>query len=375
MKKVVIVSACRSAIAKAKMDDREWTIPPVIKLGGEVIKKAIYDAGVPINRVDHVIMGCVNQENLGQNPARQAACMGNLPCETTATTINSVCGSGLDSINMAAQMIQSDNADIVVAGGMEYMSSYMNNIDKILEDFIQKVPMIYLGELIANKYKISREEADEFAYSSYCKYINAFKSGKFFDETVSIKPFCEEDNCFRECALDELSNLKNVSGLTTGILTAGNSTCNADGAAVVVMMSEEKAKELNIHPMATFVGGCLGGTKPSNMCIGSVISTNKLLRRLNLSINDIDLIELNEAFASQVIATCRELNIDMNKLNVNGGSIAMGHPIGASGARILVTLIHEMKRRKVKRGLATISIGGGMGCSTIIEMDNGGIEI
>ena len=390
-KKVVIAGACRTAIGK--MGGVLSTVPAV-DMGSIVIKEALKRAGVPADQVDHVYMGCVIQAGLGQNVARQASLNAGLPIETPAVTVNVVCGSGLNCVNMAAQMIKAGDADIVVAGGMENMSMApyamtkarfgyrMNNatiidtmVNDALTDAFNHYHMMITAENVCDKYGITREELDEFSANSQQKCEKAIAEGKFADEIVpvpvkvkkEIVDFVTDEGPRAGTTAESLAKLKCCSGKEGGLVTAGNASGINDGAAAIVVMSEEKAKELGVTPMATWVAGALGGVEPEIMGVGPVASTKKVLAKTGLTIDDMDLIEANEAFAAQSIAVARDLHFDMSKVNVNGGAIALGHPVGASGCRILVTLLHEMQKRDSHRGLATLCIGGGMGCSTIVE--------
>ena len=392
-KKVVIAGACRTAIGK--MGGVLSTVPAV-DMGSIVIKEALKRAGVPADQVDHVYMGCVIQAGLGQNVARQASLNAGLPIETPAVTVNVVCGSGLNCVNMAAQMIQAGDADIVVAGGMESMSMApfalpkarfgyrMNNgtlvdtmVNDALTDAFNHYHMMITAENVAEQWGLTREELDEFAAASQQKAVAAQESGRFKDEIVPVEVKQRKKTVIVDTdegprpgtTAESLAGLRCCSGKPDGVITAGNASGINDGAACVVVMSEEKAKELGVTPMATWVAGALGGVDPSIMGVGPVASTKKVLAKTGMSIDDFDLIEANEAFAAQSLAVGRELGINPEKLNVNGGAIALGHPVGASGCRILVTLLHEMQKRDAKKGLATLCIGGGMGCSTIVERD------
>ena len=392
-KKIVLAGACRTAIGKM---GGALSTTPAPKLGSIVIEEALKRAGVPKDAVDHVYMGCVIQAGLGQNVARQASIGAGLPIETTAVTVNVVCGSGLNCVNMAAQMIQAGDADIVVAGGMENMSMApyaamnarfgyrMNNgklvdtmVNDALWDAFNQYHMMITAENVAEKYGISREELDEFSANSQQKCEAAQAAGKFKDEIVPVEikqkkktiVFDTDEGPRAGTTAESLSVLRCCSGKEGGVVTAGNASGINDGAAAIVVMSEEKAKELGVTPMATFVAGALGGVDPTIMGVGPVASTKKVLAKTGMSIDDFDLIEANEAFAAQSVAVARDLGFNPEKLNVNGGAIALGHPVGASGCRILVTLLHEMQKRDAKKGLATLCIGGGMGCSTIVERD------
>ena len=387
--KVVIASACRTAIGKM---GGALSNTPAADLGAIVIKEALNRAGVKPEMVDEVKMGCVIQAAQGQNVARQAAIKAGLPIEVPAITINVVCGSGLKCVNDAATMIKAGEADIVVAGGMENMSMApyamtkarfgyrMNNatiidcmVNDALTDAFNHYHMMITAENVCDKYGITREELDEFSANSQQKCEAAIAAGKFDEEIVPVPvkvkkemvDFVKDEGPRPGTTAESLSKLRCCSGKEGGLVTAGNASGINDGAAAVVVMSESKAKELGITPMATWVAGALGGVEPEIMGVGPVASTKKVLAKTGLTI--MDLIEANEAFAAQSIAVARDLKFDMSKVNVNGGAIALGHPVGASGCRILVTLLHEMKKRGSNRGLATLCIGGGMGCSTIVE--------
>ena len=391
-KKVVLAGACRTAIGT--MGGALSTTPASV-LGSIVIKEALNRAGVPADKVDHVYMGCVIQAGLGQNVARQASIKAGLPIETPAVTVNVVCGSGLNCVNMAAQMIQAGDADIVVAGGMENMSMApyaamqgrygyrMNNatlvdtmVNDALWDAFNQYHMGITAENVAEQWGLSREQLDEFAAASQQKCEKAMAEGKFKDEIVPVEVkkkketvLVDTDEGPRPGTTKESIARLRPAFKPDGIVTAANASGINDGAAAIVVMSEEKAKELGVKPMATFVAGALGGVDPSIMGVGPVASTKKVFAKTGLTIDDMDLVEANEAFAAQSLAVARDLNFDMSKVNVNGGAIALGHPVGASGCRILVTLLHEMQKRDAKKGLATLCIGGGMGCSTIVERD------
>ena len=390
-KKVVLAGACRTAIGRM---GGALSNTPAVELGAIVIKEALNRAGVKPEQVDEVLMGCVIQAAQGQNVARQASIKACLPIEVPAVTLNVVCGSGLKCVNEAANMIMAGQADIVVAGGMENMSMApyamtkarfgyrMNNatiidtmVNDALTDAFNHYHMMITAENVCDKYGITREELDAFAANSQQKCEAAIAAGKFDDEIVPVPvkvkkevvDFKVDEGPRAGVTAESLGALKCCSGKEGGLITAGNSSGINDGAAAIVVMSEEKAKELGVTPLATWVAGALGGCEPEIMGVGPVASTRKVFAQTGLTIDDIDLVEANEAFAAQSIAVARDLNFDMSKVNVNGGAIALGHPVGASGCRILVTLLHEMKRSGANRGLATLCIGGGMGCSTIVE--------
>ena len=392
-KKVVLAGACRTAIGKM---GGALSNTPAADLGAIVIKEALNRAGVKPEMVDEVKMGCVIQAAQGQNVARQASIKAGLPIEVPAITINVVCGSGLKCVNDAATMIMAGEADIVVAGGMENMSMApyamtkarfgyrMNNatiidtmVNDALTDAFNHYHMMITAENVAEQWGLTREELDEFAAASQQKAVAAQESGRFKDEIVPVEVKQRKKTVIVDTdegprpgtTAESLAGLRCCSGKEGGMVTAGNASGINDGAAAVVVMSEEKAKELGVTPMATYVTGALGGVDPSIMGVGPVASTKKALAKADLTIDDMDLIEANEAFAAQSVAVARDLKFDMSKVNVNGGAIALGHPVGASGCRIFVTLLHEMQKRDAKKGLATLCIGGGMGCTTIVERD------
>ena len=391
-KKVVIASACRTAIGTM---GGSLSTTPAAELGAIVIKEALNRAGVAPEAVDQVYMGCVIQAGLGQNVARQASIKAGLPIEVPAVTMNVVCGSGLNCVNQAAQMIMAGDADVVVAGGMENMSMApyavpqarygyrMNNgtlvdcmIKDALWDAFNDYHMITTADNICREWGLTREELDEFALKSQLKAEEAQKTGAFEKEIVPVMvkkkkemiEFKVDEGPRHGSTIEGLAKLRTIN--PDGFVTAGNASGINDGAAAVVDMSEEKAKELGVKPMATFVAGALAGVRPEVMGIGPVASTKKVMAKTGMKIEDFDIIEANEAFAAQSVAVGKDLGIDVDRqLNPNGGAIALGHPVGASGCRILVTLLHEMQAKGAKTGLATLCIGGGMGCSTIVKMD------
>ena len=392
-KKVVLAGACRTAIGKM---GGALSNTPAAELGSIVIKEALNRAGVKPEQVDEVLMGCVIQAAQGQNVARQASIKAGLPIEVPAVTLNVVCGSGLNCVNQAAAMIMAGQADIVVAGGMENMSMApyamtkarfgyrMNNativdtmVNDALTDAFNHYHMMITAENICDRWNLTREELDEFSANSQQKAEKAMAEHKFDDEIVpvpvkvkkQIVEFKVDEGPRPGTTVETLAKLRCCSGKEGGMVTAGNASGINDGAAAIVVMSEEKAKELGVTPMATWVQGALAGVEPEVMGIGPVAATRKVMERTGLTVDDMDLIEANEAFAAQSVAVARELGFDMSKVNVNGGAVALGHPVGASGCRILVTLLHEMQKRDAKKGLATLCIGGGMGCATIVERD------
>lgn len=389
-KEVVIVSAVRTAIGSFGGAFKDVSAP---QLGSVVIKEALAKAGLAPDSVDEVIMGNVLQAGLGQNPARQAAMAAGLPQEVSSMTINKVCGSGLKAVHLATQAILAGDADIVVAGGMENMSQapYLLKgardgfkmgdqklVDTMVSDGLtcafNDYHMGVTAENLCTKYELTREEQDEFAANSQQKAVQAMEDGKFKDEIVPVEVKKKKE--ILTIDTDEYprkgTTAEKLGGLRPafkkdGSVTAGNASGINDGAAAVVVMSKDKADELGIKPLVKIVANASSGVDPSIMGIGPVTAVKKAMEKGGQSMEDMDLLEANEAFAAQALAVGRELQFDPEKLNVNGGAIALGHPIGASGTRILVTLIHEMKRREAKKGLATLCIGGGQGVATIVE--------
>jgi len=388
---VVIVSAVRTAIGSFQGALKDV---PATKLGAIVIEKALEKAGVSKDAVDEVIMGNVLQAGLGQNPARQASIQAGLPQSVSALTINKVCGSGLKAIHLATQAIIAGDADIIVAGGMENMSQspyLLRNardgfrmgdqkvVDSMISDGLwcafNDYHMGVTAENLCDQYNITREEQDKFSARSQGKAAQAIEAGKFAEEIVPVEVpqrkgdsivFSEDEYPKKDSTEEKLAKLR-PAFKKDGSVTAGNASGINDGAAAVVVMSKAKADELGLTPLATIVANASAGVDPSIMGIGPVEAVKKVLNKSQLSLEDIDLIEANEAFAAQSIAVDRELSINHDILNVNGGAIALGHPIGASGARIFVTLLHEMKKRDAKTGLATLCIGGGQGVATIVK--------
>lgn len=389
-KEVVIVSAVRTAIGSFGGAFKDVSAP---QLGSVVIKEALAKAGLSPDSVDEVIMGNVLQAGLGQNPARQAAMAAGLPQEVSSMTINKVCGSGLKAVHLATQTILAGDADIVVAGGMENMSQapYLLKgardgfkmgdqklVDTMVADGLtcafNDYHMGVTAENLCTKYELTREEQDEFAANSQQKAVQAIEDGKFKDEIVPVEVKKKKE--ILTIDTDEYprkgTTAEKLGGLRPafkkdGSVTAGNASGINDGAAAVVVMSKEKAEELGIKPLVRIVANASSGVDPSIMGIGPVTAVKKAMEKGGQSMEEMDLVEANEAFAAQALAVGKELQFNPEKLNVNGGAIALGHPIGASGTRILVTLIHEMKRREAKKGLATLCIGGGQGVATIVE--------
>lgn len=389
--KVVLVGAVRTPIGTFRGAFKNVS---AVDLGAAAIKAALERGGVTSDQVDEVIMGNVLQAGLGQNPARNASLRAGLPEEVPSMTINKVCGSGLKAIHLAVQAIQAGDAEIIVAGGMENMSQapYLvkNGRDgfgmgdqKLLDSMIHDgltcaVENYHMGitaENLNDAYGISREEQDHFAAESQQKAARAQESGVFDEEIVPIEVpqrkgdplIVDRDESVRAgTTVDKLGKLKPAFH-KDGSVTAGNASGINDGASAIIVMSERRAQELQVTPLAHIRVNANAAVKPSIMGIGPVSATRRALEKADMSIDDLDLIEANEAFAAQSIAVQRDLELPADRLNVNGGAIALGHPIGASGTRILVTLLYEMKRRESKTGLATLCIGGGQGVATIVE--------
>ena len=391
-RKVVLAGACRTAIGT--MGGQLSSIPAP-DLGAMAIKEALKRAGVKPEQVDEVYMGNVIQAGLGQNPARQSAINAGIPVEVPAITINVLCGSGLHCVNLAAKLIENGNADIVVAGGMESMSRapYLvqqgrfgyrmgnaaledSRIRDALTDAFGGYHMGITAENIAEEWGLTREQLDEFAAWSQQKASKAIEEGKFKDEIFPVEVKVKKNTIVVDTdegprpgtTKESIAKLR-PAFKKDGVVTAANSSGINDAAAAIIVMSEEKAKELGVKPMATWIAGELAGVEPRIMGIGPVAATRKTMEKCGYTIGDFDLIEANEAFAAQSVAVGHDLGFDMDKLNVNGGAIALGHPVGCSGTRILVTLIYEMEKRDAKKGLATLCVGGGMGCAAIIERD------
>ncbi|GKU23308.1 acetyl-CoA C-acetyltransferase [Clostridium folliculivorans] len=391
MREVVIASAVRTAVGSFGGALKDV---PAVDLGATVIKEALNRAGVDGALVDEVIMGNVIQAGLGQNVARQAVIKAGLPVEVSAMTINKVCGSGLRAVSLAAQMIKAGDADVIIAGGMESMSQapYIlktarfgqrmgdgkmidSMINDALTDAFNNYHMGITAENIAEQWNLTREEQDAFAAASQQKAEKAIKEGRFKDEIVPVvipqrkgepKVFDTDEFPRFGTTAETLAKLK-PAFKKDGTVTAGNASGINDGAAAFVVMSAEKAAELGIKPLVKIVSYGSKGLDPTIMGYGPFHATKKALEVANLTVEDLDLIEANEAFASQSLAVAKDLNFDMSKVNVNGGAIALGHPVGASGARILVSLLHEMEKRDAKKGLATLCIGGGLGTALIVE--------
>jgi len=392
VKEVVIASACRTALGKFGGSLKSV---PAVELGAIVIKEALNRAGITDpSIVDEVVFGNVLQAASGQNPARQAMIKAGMSIETPAMTINKVCGSGLRCVSLAAQMIKAGDADIVVAGGMENMSlapyavpnarwGYRMGDGKLVDvmikdglwDAFNGYHMGITAENVAAQFNVTREQQDEMAANSQAKAIKAIKEGKFKDEIVPVTIhnkkgdiIFDTDEFPREgVTVEGLAKLKPAFKKDGGTVTAGNASGINDGAAALVIMSADKAKELGITPLAKIVSYASAGVDPSIMGTGPIPSSRKALEKAGLKVEDLSLVEANEAFAAQAVYCCRELGFDMSKVNIHGGAIALGHPIGASGARILVTLLYALQQEKGKYGLATLCIGGGQGTACVVE--------
>ncbi len=393
LEEVVIVSAVRTPIAKFQGALTDFTAP---QLGAMVVKEAVKRANLDPTRVDECIMGNVISAGLGQNPARQAALNGGLPPEVAALTINKVCGSGLKAVGLAAQAIQTGNAEIVVAGGMESMTNApyllpqarkgyrLGNsqiIDSMVNDGLWDVYNNYhmgmTGENVAEKYGITREQQDEFAVNSHRKAVQAWKECRFKSQVMPIEIparrkgepatiFDKDEGPREDTTVETLRSLK-PAFKKDGSVTAGNASTINDGAAAVVVMGARKAKQLGLQPLARIVAQATSGVDPKWVMMAPVDGIRNLWKKTGWKPDEVDLYEINEAFSVQSVAVVRELGIDMDKVNVNGGAVALGHPIGASGARVLVTLLYELIRRNAHKGIAALCLGGGNSVAMAIE--------
>ncbi len=391
IKEAVIISAVRTPVGKflGALKSLKAT-----ELGAIAVREAVKCAGVSPEDVDEVIMGCVIQAGLGQNPARQAALHGGLPNTVSAVTVNKVCGSGLKAIMMAAQGVQLGDTEVVVAGGMESMSNApylmpkaregyrLGNgtlVDSVVNDGLwcsfDDQHMGCTGEVVSERFRVSREEQDEYSLNSHRKASAAIRSGKFRDEIIPVEVkqrkgppvvFDTDEPVREDTSLESLGKLK-PAFKEGGTVTAGNAPGLNDGASAVVVTSAERAKSLGIEPMARIVGQATSGIEPKLVMMAPVEAIKKLLKKTGWSLSDVDLIELNEAFAVQAVAITRELDLDPEKLNVNGGAVALGHAIGQSGSRILTTMLYEMKRRDAHRGIAALCLGGGNAVAMAVE--------
>jgi acetyl-CoA C-acetyltransferase len=392
MKEVVIASAVRTAVGTFGGALRDI---PAVELGKIAVQEALKRAKIQPEQVEEVILGNVLTAGQGQNPARQVLIRSGIPKEVPATTINKVCASGLKSVMMAAQVIKAGDADIVVAGGIESMSTapfyvpgarwgYRMNDGALVDgmihdgllDIFNRYHMGITAENVAAKFGVSRQDQDAFAFGSQQKAGRAIKEGRFKDEIVPVMipqkkgdpvAFQVDEHPRPNTTMEALAGLR-PAFKKDGTVTAGNASGINDGAAAIVVMSAEKAKALGIEPLAKIKAYATAGVAPDIMGTGPVPSSQKALAKAGLKVKDLDLIEANEAFAAQAVYVNRTMGWDVEKVNVNGGAVALGHPIGASGARILVTLLYEMKKRKARYGLATLCVGGGMGGALIAEM-------
>ncbi|MDT5159665.1 MAG: acetyl-CoA C-acetyltransferase [Acidobacteriota bacterium] len=390
-REAVIISAARTPTGKFLGALKGFT---ATQLGALVVGESVRRAGVQVEEVDEVIMGCVVQAGLGQNPARQAALHGGIPFGVSAVTINKVCGSGLKSVMMAAQGIQLGDADVVVAGGMESMSNAPYLLTKAREGFrMGNVPVIdsmihdglwcafenyhmgNTGEVVAERYGVTREEQDEYALNSHRKAAAAIREGRFKDEIVAVEipqkkgaalVFDTDESVREDTSLEALSKLR-PAFKEGGSVTAGNAPGVNDGASALVVTSEERARRLGVEPLARIAAQATSGIQPELVMMAPVEAIRKVLRKAGWSLNEVDLIELNEAFSVQAVAIIRELELDPERVNVNGGAVALGHAIGQSGSRLLTTMLYEMKRRGVHRGLAALCLGGGNAVALAVE--------
>jgi acetyl-CoA C-acetyltransferase len=392
MPEVFIAGAVRTPLGKFLGGLTSLSAP---KLGAMVVRESLKRSGVPADRVEEVIMGNVISAGLGQNPARQAAIYGGVTESAGAMTVNKVCGSGLKAVVLGSQAIKLGEADIIVVGGMENMSAapyilrqartgYRLNDGAIVDtmvfdglwDIYNDFHMGNTAELVSEKYKISRQEMDEYAYHSHRKAVEAHEAGRFKEEMLTVEIPQRKGEPLRidrdegprpDSNLESMAKLKPVFK-PNGTVTAANASQISDGAAAMVLLSEAKARELKVKPIARVTGYSTGGVKPEWVMMAPTVAIPKLLKKLGLTIDDFDAIELNEAFAVQPCAVMKELKMDPKKVNLNGGAVALGHPIGCSGARILVTLLHVLKQTGSKRGLASLCLGGGNAVALSVEM-------
>lgn len=392
LKEPVIISAVRTPVGKFLGALKGFS---ATDLGAIVVRESVRRAGVPVEEVDEVIMGCVIQAGLGQNPARQAALRGGIPFGVSAVTINKVCGSGLKSVMMAAQGVQLGDSQIVVAGGMESMSNApylipkgregyrLGNgelVDSMINDGLwcafENYHMGHTGEVVADRYHVNRQQQDEYALNSHRKAAEAIKAGKFQDEIVPVEipqrkgapvVFDTDETVREDTSMDALGNLKPAFKKEGGTVTAGNAPGVNDGASAVVVTSAERAKAMGIEPMGRIVAQATSGIQPELVMMAPVEAIQKVIKKAGWSLKDVDLIELNEAFSVQAVAIIKELGLDPEKVNVNGGAVALGHAIGQSGSRLLTTMLYELKRRNAHRGLAALCLGGGNAVAMAVE--------
>ena len=393
-KQAVIISAARTPTGKFQGLLKGFSAP---ELGAMAIKEAVKRAGIDPSDVDEVMMGCVVQAGIGQAPARQAAIKAGLPPEVSALTVNMVCGSGLRAVALASQAVQLGDSDVVVAGGMESMSNIpyampgardgyrmgnQNVVDLMVHDGLwcpfENWHMGNTGEVVSEKYEISREQQDEFAFNSHRKAAEAQEAGRFVDEIIPIEipqrkgdPIVlDYDEPVRpDTTVDALSKLKPAFKKDGGTVTAGNAPGVNDGASAVVVTSAERAEALGIAPLARIVASATSGIEPKMIMMAPVQGVLNVLKKAGWEMADVDLFELNEAFSVQALGVMKELGLDIEKVNVNGGAVALGHAIGNSGSRLLTTLLYEMKRRGAKRGVAALCLGGGNSVALAVERD------
>ena len=391
LNEAVIISAARTPVGKFLGSLKGFK---ATDLGAIVVRESVKRAGIKPEDVDEVIMGCVIQAGLGQNPARQAALNGGLPSTVAAVTVNKVCGSGLKAVMMAAQGIQLGDSEMVVAGGMESMSNApyllpkaregyrLGNgelIDSMINDGLwcafENYHMGCTGEVVADEYSISRSQQDEFAVGSHRKAAAAIKAGKFRDEIVPVEipqkkgvaiVFDTDETVREDTSMEGLAKLK-PAFKTEGTVTAGNAPSVNDGASAIVVTSLRRARELGIEPMARIVAQAVSGVDPRLVMMAPVEAVRKLFKKTGWSPSEVDLVELNEAFSVAALAVTRELGLDPEKVNVNGGAVALGHAIGQSGSRLLTSILYELKRRNAKRGIVSLCLGGGNAVAMAIE--------
>jgi acetyl-CoA C-acetyltransferase len=392
IKEPVIISAVRTPVGKFLGALKGFS---ATDLGAMVVRESVRRAGVPAEEVDEVIMGCVIQAGLGQNPARQAALRGGIPFGVSAVTINKVCGSGLKSVMMAAQGVQLGDSHVVIAGGMESMSNAPYLIPKAREGYrlgngelvdtmiqdglwcaFENYHMGHTGEVVAERYHVTREQQDEYALNSHRKAAAAIKEGKFKDEILPIEipqkkgapvVFDTDETVREDTSMQALGNLKPAFKKEGGTVTAGNAPGVNDGASAVVVTSAERAKAMGVEPMARIVAQATSGIQPELVMMAPLEAIRKVLKKAGWSLNEVDLIELNEAFSVQAVAIIKELGLDPDKVNVNGGAVALGHAIGQSGSRLLTTMLYELKRRDAHRGLVALCLGGGNAVAMAVQ--------
>ena len=392
LNEAVIISAARTPVGKFLGSLKGFSAP---ELGAIVVRESVKRAGINPEDVDEVIMGCVIQAGLGQNPARQAALKGGLPSTVSAVTVNKVCGSGLKAVMMAAQGVRLGDSEMVVAGGMESMSNAPYLVMKAREGYrlgngelldamihdglwcaFENYHMGCTGEVVADEYKVNRAEQDEFAMNSHRKAAEAIKAGKFKDEIVAVEikqkkgpalVFDTDETVREDTTVEVLGKLKPAFKSEGGTVTAGNAPGVNDGASALVVTSLRRARELGVEPMARIVAQATAGVEPRLVMMAPVEAVRKLFKKTGWSPSEVDLVELNEAFAVAAIAVTRELGLDPEKVNVNGGAVALGHAIGQSGSRLLTTVLHELKRRDARRGIVALCLGGGNAVAMAIE--------